>query len=334
VRHMRTMLLIVLSIHLSVAHATELSDLPTSDAIKLALSDFQASPTTYLEHYTEQPPELDFNGQDIGLVAKTQAHKNEATQIVLDTRKMQEAETAAVQSLRQEAPNLSEFEALNNALLEKYSDCKSAVNCALPGPSSDADFKEAIGDLAVLGEMSNQLPGSFNENSPILFQGRSMECKRYDIGFMNCCNSTGWGKFISQCSAQENELGQAREKEVAIFLGTRTSGHKPTRKKYDVFCVFESKLARLIQEGGRQHQLLVGFGNAKAPSCRGISANELSRIDFDAINLNEAYQDIARNISLPEQSILTNKITQSTASCANGSSDVHCADSQKEGSYA
>ncbi len=331
---MKKLLLIACAINLSIANATELSDLPTNDSIKSILSDFEANPTTYLESYTDQPPQAKLEGQEIGFIARAQAYQSEATQIVLNSRVMQEVAAEELQEQKLGFKDLSEFEDLNNALLEKYSDCKSSVNCALSEPSSDADFKEAIGDLAVLGEVSNQLPGSFNESSPILFQGQAMECKRYDIGFMNCCNSTGWGKFISQCSSQENELGQAREKGVAIFLGTRKSGHKPNRKKHDVFCVFESKLAHLIQERGRQWQLFVDFGNAESPNCRGISANELSRIDFDAIDLNEAYQDISNNISLPDQSALTNHVSNSAAKCANGSNDIHCVDSQKEGRYA
>jgi len=331
---MKKLLLIACIVNLSIAHATELSDLPTNDFIGSIFSDFQENPTAYLKDYTEQPPEAKLKNQDIGSIARAQANQSDLSQIVIDARENQEVATAEIQHRQLGVNNLSEFDGLIEVLQEKYSDCVNSVHCALPELSNETDFKEAIGDLAVLGEMSSELPSSFNENSTILFQGKAMECKKYDIGFMNCCNSTGWGKFISQCSAQENELGQAREKGVAIFLGTKKTGHKPNRKKHDVFCVFDSKLASLIQERGRQWQLSIGFGDAKTPNCRGISANELSRIDFDAIDLSEAYQDISKNISLPNQKLLTKQVEKSATNCANDSNSLNCVSGKKEGHYA
>jgi conjugal transfer mating pair stabilization protein TraN len=41
------------------------------------------------------------------------------------------------------------------------------------------------------------------------------------------------------------------------------------------YCQFDSKLAQIVQQQGRNGQLHIGFGGASSPDCRGITVAEL-----------------------------------------------------------
>lgn len=71
-------------------------------------------------------------------------------------------------------------------------------------------------------------------------------------------------------------------------------------QKSKVYCVFQGKLARIIQEQGRRDQLHVGFGSGKNPDCRGISISELQAINFDLINFADFYEDLMNNQKIPD----------------------------------
>lgn len=62
-------------------------------------------------------------------------------------------------------------------------------------------------------------------------------------------------------------------------------------KKINVYCCFNSILARIIHEQGRP-QLGIGWGNAYLPNCRGFTPEELASIDFSRIDLREYMQYI------------------------------------------
>ena len=70
-------------------------------------------------------------------------------------------------------------------------------------------------------------------------------------------------------------------------------------QKKQVYCVFQGKLARIVQEQGRRDQLHVGFGSGDSPDCRGISPEELQKIDFDPINFADFYSDLQNNQNIP-----------------------------------
>lgn len=160
----------------------------------------------------------------------------------------------------------------------------------------DPKFAESITKLAgVKGAISN-MPSDFDENTQFIFQGRQMECREYGFfGVKNCCKDNGWGVDLelTECSSSEKELGKLKEEGRVIFVGN----NKHKRKDWEIerndkrYCVFDSKIARLIQSQGRYTQLNIGFGTGKYPNCRGISPKELSKINLDAINFTEAFGD-------------------------------------------
>lgn len=57
------------------------------------------------------------------------------------------------------------------------------------------------------------------------------------------------------------------------------------------YCCFVSKLARIINEGGRE-QIGKSWGTAKAPQCGGFTKDEIAKIDFSKLDLTEFMADI------------------------------------------
>jgi conjugal transfer mating pair stabilization protein TraN len=60
-----------------------------------------------------------------------------------------------------------------------------------------------------------------------------------------------------------------------------------------VFCCFNSKLARIIQEQGRaQIPGMNAWGDAENPNCRGFTPAEFQALDFSKIDLTEYYIEL------------------------------------------
>ncbi|HEF4704039.1 TPA: conjugal transfer protein TraN, partial [Klebsiella pneumoniae] len=73
------------------------------------------------------------------------------------------------------------------------------------------------------------------------------------------------------------------------------------------YCQFDSKLAQIVQQQGRNGQLHIGFGGASSPDCRGITVEELQRIDFNMLDFTNFMDDLMKNQKIPENDVLTNK---------------------------
>ncbi|KDO03254.1 MULTISPECIES: conjugal transfer protein TraN [spotted fever group] len=107
----------------------------------------------------------------------------------------------------------------------------------------------------------------------------------------------GWGKDLglARCSLGEKALALKRGKGQCHFVGTycskRDKVFKKCLTKKSTYCCFNSKLARVFQEQGR-NQLGISFGSSKYPNCRGFTVDELQRIDSLKFDLEELFADL------------------------------------------
>ena len=170
-------------------------------------------------------------------------------------------------------------------------DCSSnnycqAGNCFDAGYEANTDFGLAASYLSSAEEMARDMDGSFN-----IFTGNHHQCKKVVLGFKNCCKNSGWGLSfnLSQCSESEKVLGEKRGAGMCHYLGSYKDGSLfPNR--YDSYCCFNSKLARIIHQQGRPYVPLA-WGSAKRPVCRGFTPEELQQIDFGKIDFSEFFAD-------------------------------------------
>jgi len=170
----------------------------------------------------------------------------------------------------------------------------------LTGDCTDSDYEangemlNAMSQMAILKEAQSDIRANVE-----IFKGQIRKCSKNCVGFRDCCTTgKGWGVSLnlSSCSGEEKELAEWRAKNRCVFVGTYCAEKilgKCTRKKSS-FCCFGNKLSRLLNDQGRR-QLGIGFGDAEEPDCRGLTPEELSRIDMSLMNLSELYEDVQAN---------------------------------------
>ena len=167
----------------------------------------------------------------------------------------------------------------------------------------NSDFGHAVSQLATLAQAGKDI--GLNANNLRAFSGRPMYCRRSGFGFSDCCKDSGWGHKVglAKCSSEENALGQAKEKKLVVYVGTFCSKKilKKCIQRKSSYCVFDNKLARIIQYQGRSGQLGIGFGGAGSPDCRGMSVDELQKIDFNRMDYSDFYDELNERTNMPDR---------------------------------
>lgn len=183
-------------------------------------------------------------------------------------------------------------------------------SCAQAQTGTSNMFGQAVSALAAVAAAGKDV-AELNGENVRAFTGEAKSCKKFAAGFNNCCKDSGWGQDIglSSCSSDEKALGSAKEKKLTVYVGeycsTKVLGVCLEKKRG--YCVFDSKLARIVQEQGRRDQLGVGFGSGSSPDCRGITVDELQKLDFGVMNFSDFYDDLNAGSDIPEDQVLLQK---------------------------
>lgn len=179
-------------------------------------------------------------------------------------------------------------------------------DCAAQGYPLNGEMLQAISQLSVLKELQNQIKNGM----PEIFRGSDERCSRNVADFRDCCGSGGgWGTALNlaACSVEEKALSLKRQKKQCRQIGTYCSRKVlgVCVEKKTTFCCFGSSFLRMIQEQARG-QLRLNWGEAENPRCRGLTVEELTRVDFSKLDLSEVFQEISGRYKQP-QSIMTEK---------------------------
>lgn len=157
--------------------------------------------------------------------------------------------------------------------------------CTEHTQTQNNDFGQSVSALAVVseaGQEQKQQPGTS------LFGGKAVQCKIWPINIIDCCHEKGWGKDIDllHCRDEDKELGKAKINYVAHYLGEfcseKVAGVCLEHKRS--YCVFPSKMARIIQEARLLQVNANGLGDAENPTCAGMSINELSQMNLGQVD--------------------------------------------------
>jgi conjugal transfer mating pair stabilization protein TraN len=131
-------------------------------------------------------------------------------------------------------------------------------------------------------------------------KGRDQRCKHGVAGLYDCCKIRS--SAIHRCEIGEEELFHAKKEKRVVNLGKyccrRVLGI--CLEQCDGNCIFDTKLARIIQEQGRA-QLRKPFGQAKNPDCSGFSMEEFEKIDFNLMDWSEYTQDLIDGLDIPNK---------------------------------
>ena len=167
-------------------------------------------------------------------------------------------------------------------------------------------FSEVAAKLAVFEAIKEDLEESeaVDASKVQVFKGQSMECGKnvVDDLLYDCCFSySGLAKELGlkTCSAEEITLAEMREQGLCHYVGSYDEKFAGLWKSRDqhVFCCFGTKLARVLQENARD-QLYLGWNDPKHVDCRGLTLDEISRLNFSEMDFSELYEGYERK--LPE----------------------------------
>ncbi|EKL9061366.1 type-F conjugative transfer system mating-pair stabilization protein TraN [Salmonella enterica] len=178
------------------------------------------------------------------------------------------------------------------------------------------DFGEAVSQLAALAAAGKDV-AALNGIDVRAFTGQAKFCKKAAAGYSNCCKDSGWGQDIglAKCSSDEKALAKAKTNKLTVSVGEFCSKKVlgVCLEKKRSYCQFDSKLAQIVQQQGRNGQLHISFGSSKHPDCRGITVDELQQIKFDQLELTNFYEDLMNNQKIPDSGALTEKVKEQIA---------------------
>ncbi|EJN2727573.1 type-F conjugative transfer system mating-pair stabilization protein TraN [Salmonella enterica] len=178
------------------------------------------------------------------------------------------------------------------------------------------DFGEAVSQLAALAAAGKDV-AALNGIDVRAFTGQAKFCKKAAAGYSNCCKDSGWGQDIglAKCSSDEKALAKAKTNKLTVSVGEFCSKKVlgVCLEKKRSYCQFDSKLAQIVQQQGRNGQLHISFGSSKHPDCRGITVDELQQIKFDQLDLMNFYEDLMNNQKIPDSGALTEKVKEQIA---------------------
>lgn len=198
--------------------------------------------------------------------------------------------------------------------------CKSG-ECDDTNGAGSSGFDTAVAKLAGLASAAEDAKDASSSIEVKAFTGKAMRCRKAFAGFSNCCKDSGWGQSagLAACDDEEKAIGKAKAKKITVSVGERCDRKVlgACIQKSQVYCVFDGKLARIIQEQGRRDQLGVKFGSGDSPDCRGITVPELQSIDFDKINFSDFYEDLMKNQKIPDTSAQVQQIKERIAAQVN-----------------
>lgn len=153
-----------------------------------------------------------------------------------------------------------------------------------------------------------------------IYTGNKETCKKDNWGFADCCTDEGWGVNLSlaSCPEETKALGELHEQKLCHHVGryrevTRVLGAVVLVEEFESYCCYTSKMGRATQEGARdkrQPNLKLKWGSPRSPSCRGLTPDEFSSIDFTLVDLEDIYDDIDAKVVEPKPEELLQKPQQ------------------------
>lgn len=216
-------------------------------------------------------------------------------------------------------PAIYEKESVKTGLVEKEGKeqlvCKGVPcidgHCIDKSYMLDGDMMDSISRLASFSQMKG------SDINFKLFEGFGQHCSKQATSYTNCCSTSlkGWGNSLGAgCSKDEKDLIDKRSKNLCVYVGKenkQTFGITTVVKHH--YCCFGNLLNKVVQVEGRK-QLGISFGSGGSPDCRGLSLDEITRLDFDKIDFSEFYADILKRMKLPNVKEISSRVDSSMKS--------------------
>ena len=172
----------------------------------------------------------------------------------------------------------------------------------------DADMVSSVSQLGALSQGKNTEAG-FK-----IFEGVGRRCAKKGMGYSNCCKvfPKGWFKKLGgECTKDEELLSELNQKNLCVPAGSediKSAGIKIGKKLHH--CCWGNLLEKTIQVQARK-QLGMTFTNGNKPNCRGLTLEELGRVDFSKMDFSEVAADIFKKMALPDIGDIESRVKDS-----------------------
>lgn len=169
-------------------------------------------------------------------------------------------------------------------------------NCETIQRVASTEFKDALVAMHTLDEASHSL----NTINYTLFKGAGQTCSKPVFGLANCCGGHGF-PLIGNCSNADHLLAKQIDAGLTHYVGTYCSkSFIVCTSEAKSYCVFGSKLTRILQEQGRT-QIGKSWGSAKHADCSGFTVAQFAQLDLSKMNFSEVYADFISAAKLPDE---------------------------------
>jgi hypothetical protein len=169
-----------------------------------------------------------------------------------------------------------------------------------PTPKPTNNSGDFVAVLAALESASGVRIKSPPPTDFLLLTGESFHCSKKILEIRDCCRDDGWANFLITCSLKAQLLLAKRQANQCVLVGEYCSSRENLTnvclEKTEGLCCFPTKLARLLGIAARQ-QLSLGWGTPENPDCRGLTAEELSSINFSRVDFSTISEDLQRKVS-------------------------------------
>ena len=170
-------------------------------------------------------------------------------------------------------------------------------NCLDKSYEMDADMVSSVAQLGALAQ------GKSDGVNFKIFEGVGRHCTKKPADYHNCCKvfPKGWGKNLgAKCSKDEQILGEKRQANLCVYAAKeskKTAGVTTLIKHH--YCCFSNIIEKVVQVEARK-QLSISFNNGSSPDCRGLTIDELSRVDFSKMDFSEVAAEVRKKVVMPD----------------------------------
>ena len=283
-----------------------------------SLQMLQSFDKNTLPNFNENPSETSLKPSNHG---ELESRGEQYNQVNEQAREINEqATTYQEKPLEQEVQTKAQHD-YNQAENTPVSGACSDGSCIEVKPEESDDAGMGAVELGALGDMARDFRDDQSKGQSIgVFGAENIACReRWGDVIYDYCSSDGG---IFRATTAEKKLHVAQDEGRALrvpgFYCSRERkkwGKRKCVEKKQFWCVFQSKLALIVQVQGRS-QLGLNFGwvdyHYNASNCSGFTPEQLAQIEFDTPQMQAALNDVMAEYTskrqLPNPSETSNRI--------------------------
>jgi conjugal transfer mating pair stabilization protein TraN len=158
-------------------------------------------------------------------------------------------------------------------------------------------------NLSMIGNGVNAMMGNspFGSSSTMSFYGATFDVSANGVSFVSFDPYSFAAQIVImvivkmlECDAEEKVLAMKRGQNLCEYVGEWCGAKNPLGgclKTVESYCCYNSRLAKILNVSGKK-QLGLTYGDPHAPQCQGFTGDQLSKLDFGAMDLSEFYAEI------------------------------------------